>query len=186
MDQPIQKRDGPNEGGVSTVIHARVHPGTQHEYEAALNGIFAAAGVFSGYRGHTVLRPGPTLRDYVIVFHFASRLELEAWMTSPARKACIETLTPFHERVDAPLMYAGLATWFNIPGERVPSKRRMAPIIWLAIIPIAFTTSTLLHASLYELPLAPRVLVTAAFQVVLLTWVLLPILTRAAARWLYR
>jgi uncharacterized protein len=133
-----------------------------------------------------VVCPGPTVRDYVIVFHFASHSELEAWMTSPARKARIETLTPFHEQVDTPLKDAGLETWFNIPGERVPSRWRMAPIIWLAIIPIAFMTSTLLHASLYELPLAPRVLVTAAFQVVLLTWVLLPVLTRATARWLYR
>jgi antibiotic biosynthesis monooxygenase (ABM) superfamily enzyme len=62
----------------------------------------------------------------------------------------------------------------------------MAPIIWLGIVPIALLSATILRPPLLALPLLPRVFVSAALQVALLTWVVLPLLTRVTARWLYR
>jgi antibiotic biosynthesis monooxygenase (ABM) superfamily enzyme len=79
----------------------------------------------------------------------------------------------------------GLETWFDLPGRAPPSRGKMAVVTWAALFPLVLLTNTVLGPVLEPVPLVPRVAVTCAAMVALMTWVVMPRLTRWLAGWLY-
>jgi antibiotic biosynthesis monooxygenase (ABM) superfamily enzyme len=82
----------------------------------------------------------------------------------------------------------GLETWFTLPGQpgtAPPPPYKMALVTWIAIFPV-ITAIVVLTGSLLEgLPLALRLAITTALAVPLMTWVVMPRLTRLLRGWLY-
>jgi antibiotic biosynthesis monooxygenase (ABM) superfamily enzyme len=171
------------------VASRRVKRGREREFEEWVSGILAAANEFPGYLGSEVLRPGdaPGDDEYRIVFRFDRESNLRAWENSEERRRWLSKAEPLihEERVH---VLTGLETWFTLPwkaGEPSPPRYKMAIVTWLAVFPLITVILVLFGPLLGLLPMLLRTLVLTAVMVSLMTYVVMPRLTRLFSFWLY-
>ena len=174
---------------VTAVASRRVKRGREREFEEWVSGILAAANGFPGYLGSEVLRPGdaPGDDEYRIVFRFDRKSNLRAWEESEERHRWLREAGPLihEERVH---VLTGLETWFTLPwkaGEPSPPRYKMAIVTWLAVFPLITVILVLFGPLLGLLPMLLRTLVLTAVMVSLMTYVIMPRLTRLFSFWLY-
>jgi antibiotic biosynthesis monooxygenase (ABM) superfamily enzyme len=82
----------------------------------------------------------------------------------------------------------GLETWFTLPtkpGEPAPPRYKMVIVSWLAIFPIVTLIFSVFGQWLNLLPTLLRTLVFTAVMVTLMTYVVMPRMTRLFSFWLY-
>jgi len=177
------------EGPVTTTVTRRIKPGHEAAYETFLAGISSAARSFPGYLGIEVFRPAPGQGDeYRIVYRFDSAAHLHAWLDSPQRAAWLQRAEP---HVAGPLrtqVLTGLEGWFTLPtqpGAPPPPPYKMAILTWVTIFPLITLIVVVLAPLLGSLPLVVRLAVTTLVTVSLMTWVVMPRMTRLLHRWLY-
>ncbi|TMK76238.1 MAG: hypothetical protein E6G47_13720 [Actinobacteria bacterium] len=81
----------------------------------------------------------------------------------------------------------GLETWFALPDmplpRRAPPRWKMALVTWLALLPQIIVLSYLIPP--LRLPFLAGTALSTALPVMMLTWVLMPSLTRLLYGWLY-
>ena len=81
--------------------------------------------------------------------------------------------------------------WFQMPKRHAPGapqpppRWKMAMITWLAIFPLINVLNLVLAPLLGGLPAIVRTLVSTAILVPLMTWVVMPAMTRLFLRWLF-
>jgi uncharacterized protein len=179
---------GPNPP-VTAVASRRVKRGREREFEEWTSGILAAANEFPGYLGSEVLRPGdaPGDDEYRIVFRFDQESNLRAWEESEERHSWLREAEPLihEEKVH---VLTGLETWFTLPwkaGEPSPPRYKMALVTWIAVFPLITAIFALFGPLLSQLPTLLRTLILTAVMVSLMTYVIMPRLTRLFSFWLY-
>ena len=174
---------------VTAVASRRVKQGREQEFEEWLSGILAAANEAPGYLGSEVLRPADADDDneYRIVFRFDHASNLHAWENSEERRRWLhkgESLQ-HEQKVD---VLTGLETWFTLPskvGEPSPPRYKMVVVTWLGVFPIVTIIFSLFGHWLSLLPTLERTLVFTAVMVTLMTYVIMPRMTRLFSFWLY-
>lgn len=174
---------------VTVVISRRVKPGCEGEFEAFLVGVIAACSQFPGYLGSSIFRPA-SMDDpeYRVIFKFDRLSHLRRWELSEERQmwfAQAEALTDSPPNVQ---VLTGLETWFTLPGKAAivpPSRYKMALVTWLAVFPLITAISTVLQNQLLLLPNVFRVMVITAIAVPVMTYLLMPQMTKIFAGWLY-
>ena len=180
-DQP----DGP----VTTTVTRRVKPGHEPFYEEFLEGIIGAATRFPGHLGVEVFRPGSaSAGEYRVVYRFDSGEHLRAWLDSAEHAAWLERAEP---HVIGPMrtqVVTGLETWFTLPGQPAkapPPPYKMALLTWITIFPLITLVVIVLEPLLEGLGRVPRLAITTAVTVPVMTWLVMPRVTRLLRRWLY-
>jgi uncharacterized protein len=175
-------------GAVTTIVSRRVKPGHEAAYEEFLEGIIAAARSFPGHLGVEVFRPSSTGGEYRIVYRFDSAANLRRWLGSDEHAAHLRRAEP---HVAGPLKsqyLTGLETWFTLaeqPGVSPPPRYKMAVLTWLTIFPVITVLAVALGPLLDGLSLVPRLAITTLVAVPLMTWVVMPRVTRLMRAWLY-
>ena len=175
-------------GPVTTTVTRRVTPGHEARYEQFLEGIISAAKQFPGHLGVEVFRPQGPAGEYRIVYRFDTEEHLRAWLDSDEHAAWLERAEP---HVIGPMrtsFVTGLETWFTLPGEAgivPPPPYKMALLTWITIFPLITAIVALTGPLLKDLPLAVRLGITTALTVPLMTWVVMPRVTRLLRGWLY-
>jgi antibiotic biosynthesis monooxygenase (ABM) superfamily enzyme len=174
---------------VTAVASRRVKQGREQEFEEWASGILAAANEAPGYLGSEVLRPSDNEDDdeYKIVFRFDHASNLRAWEVSDERHRWLRRAEPLvhEEKVH---VLTGLETWFTLPtkpGEPAPPRYKMVIVSWLAIFPIVTLIFSVFGQWLNLLPMLLRTLVFTAVMVTLMTYVVMPRMTRLFSFWLY-
>jgi antibiotic biosynthesis monooxygenase (ABM) superfamily enzyme len=174
---------------VTTTVTRHVRPGHESSYEQLLEGIIAAASEFPGHLGVEVFRPkSASAGEYRTVYRFDTAEHLRAWLDSAERAAWLERAEP---HVIGPMrtsFVTGLETWFTLPGEpeiAPPPPHKMALVTWITIFPLITAIVAITGPLLEELPLAVRLGITTALAVPLMTWVVMPRVTRLLRGWLY-
>jgi antibiotic biosynthesis monooxygenase (ABM) superfamily enzyme len=82
----------------------------------------------------------------------------------------------------------GLETWFTLPGHPgvpPPPRYKMAILTWITIFPLIALVVILLGPLLEGLSLVPRLAITTAVTVPIMTWLVMPRVTRLLRGWLY-
>jgi hypothetical protein len=82
----------------------------------------------------------------------------------------------------------GLESWFTLParpGAPPPPPWKMAVLTWVTIFPLITGVVLALNPLLEGFALVPRLAVTTAVTVPLMTWLVMPRVTRLLRRWLY-
>ncbi|WP_187239325.1 hypothetical protein [Actinomadura sp. HBU206391] len=81
----------------------------------------------------------------------------------------------------------GLETWFSLPGESVPAPARWKMVIatFSAIYPLSLLFQGVIAPATQNWPLALRALVFPLVMVPLLTYAVMPNVSRLLRRWLY-
>lgn len=171
---------------VTTVVHRKIKPGLEHEFETWLGGVVRASSILPGHEGTVVLRPAP--REVMLVFRYATQAHLDVWTASKERAEWLERGAEFTDGPAVVLHQSGLETWFTLPGEpaRTPPPRwKMALLTWLALSPVILLIMAAGGSFLDGLPLVPRVYASAGLSVLLMTWVVMPRVTTVLWKWLY-
>lgn len=174
---------------VTAVIKHLVKPGSEPAYEQWLRQISQVARQFEGHAGVTFMRPQDSVcPEYVIVLKFDCYRYLQQWLDSPERQDCLSQAKPLIQRDEKVEVLTGLETWFTLPGKLVqtpPKRYKMACLTTGAVFIVVQLLSRLLAPVLSGLPPLLRALIVTALTVVLLTYVIMPRLTRLFYRWLY-
>jgi uncharacterized protein len=185
--QPEPPADG--DGPVTTTVTRRVKSGHEAAYEAFLAGITGTAKDFPGYLGVEVFRPAVgDGGEYRTVYRFDSPAHLRRWLDSPERAAWLERAEPHVAGPMRTQFLTGLEGWFTLPaqpGAPPPPPYKMAIVTWVTIFPLITVIVLALAPLIGGLPVVARLAVTTAVAVPLMTWVIMPRMTRLLHRWLY-
>jgi uncharacterized protein len=179
-----EARDGP----VTTTVSRRVKPGHEPFYEQFLEGVIAAARGFPGHLGVEVFRPEKASGgEYRVVYRFDTAEHLRTWLDSDERAAWLERAEPHVVGPMRTRVVTGLETWFTLPdqpGTPPPPRYKMALLTWVTIFPLITLVIVVLGPLIEGLPLIPRLAITTAVTVPLMTWLAMPRVTRLLHSWL--
>lgn len=171
---------------IHVAITRIVREGCEQQFADALRAFFQASLTHAGVTGALMIAPAPgsQSREYGILRSFASVAERDAFYRSPLfldwdRQA--RTLTEGEPRY-RPLH--GLEAWFRRP-DLAPPRWKMAAATYLGVFPLATALSVTLAPRLEGLGVIGANAVFNAFIVGLLTWVVMPLVTRVLHGWLH-
>ena len=174
---------------VTTTVTRRVKPGHEAFYEQFLEGIIAAASRFPGHLGVEVFRPqSAAAGEYRTVYRFDTAEHLREWLDSDEHAAWLERAEPHVAGPMRTSFVTGLETWFTLPdrpGTAPPPPYKMALLTWITIFPLITAIVAVTGPLLEELPLVLRLGITTALAVPLMTWIVMPRVTRLLRGWLY-
>ena len=172
---------------VTVIVTRTARAGRVQEFEQWTQGIIGAAKEFAGYMGSNVIRPDNASLEYVVIFRFDSYANLERWQRSQERQAWIEKVAPLVEGEPKVEVQAGLEFWFTPrPGARPAPRYKMALVLIPVISALLLTIVPLIRQATDGLPEILRTVAGVAIMVVLMTYVIMPAVTRAIAPWLYK
>lgn len=173
---------------VTVVVRRRVKPGAEAAFESAMQDFIRFVLGFPGNRGINIVRPGAGSSEYTVVDRFADARARQSFKASNDYREWMRRLSELTEGEPYIEERSGLGGWFTPPGAPrapVPWQLKMALVTFLGVLPLT-SALPLLFAWLLPSwhPLAANVLVTALI-VALLTWPVMPLLTRVFRPWLY-
>ena len=177
-----------DEAPVTVVVTRRVKPGREAAYEAWLETLLSDAKSLPGYLGTTVHRPPPGGRDYTSVFRFDTVEHLRGFEESDLRRRALSEVGELVESDAVWRRMTGLELWFTPPPGTVvpqPSRLRMALVMIAVVYGLVLSIGSLVAYALAAAPSPLRLLITIVIEVFLMTYVLMPRLTRWLARWIY-
>lgn len=176
---------------VTVVITRKVKPGCKKAFEKFIAGITSAAMTFEGHLGTNVFRPSnPKDNEYRIIFKFDRASNLKIWEESECRRQWLARAESLRLEPPRIRIITGLETWFTLPTPKQinpPPRYKMAAVTLITLFP-AIQLANLTLAPLLELlplPLLLRSLIITAVLVLLMTYVLMPRMTKLFAGWLY-
>ena len=174
--------------GVSVVVDRTVLPGKTEEFETCLKNTIAVASKFSGHLGADVINPEGGNR-YILVFRFASQQELDHWSESEERNYWVSKIDQLIEKPTELITITGMETWFYLPKEKrfiPPPKYKMALITYLAIAPTITSFNWLFGDIFAAVPYPFTIFVTAPFIVILMTYLVMPVMTKLFRKFLFQ
>jgi hypothetical protein len=133
-----------------------------------------------------VLRPAGPGRPFVLIFRFATYAQLQAWEQSAERAAWLARSLPLRARDPEAQMVSGLEFWFTPPSGAAPPPRwKMVVVTCLALYPLANLLGPLWEPLLAGLSPWLATFLTIPATMLLMTYAVMPLLTRLCAGWLY-
>lgn len=173
---------------VTVMVTRRVKPEARPAFEAALAELCGAAVQFPGHLGVNVFRPStPQDREYRIVFKFDDPARLDVWLADDATQALLDRVRRLTEGEAEVTRLVGLEAWFTLPGAAGPApprRPRMALVNWLALWPLVSALLAALGPLLEPFPFLVRTAAVTGLVVLLMTWVIMPRLSKWCAPWL--
>ena len=174
---------------VTTMVTRRIKPGREDEYAEGLSEMVRVARGFTGHQGVTILGPhGGPPAEITAIFTFDSAANLERWMTSDERRRWLDRareLTVDDADVES---LSGLEPWFTLPNRvvnRPPSRWKMALITALGVYPMLLVLSLALRPMVGDWPMPLRLGASRVVGIPLMTWAIMPGLSRLFFGWLY-
>lgn len=168
---------------IHVAITRRVLPGKEKEFQDSLRRFLGESFLHGGVQGAAMISPlpGTDQREIGILRTFADEAERYAFYQSPLFReweAYASTLTeePIYRQL------RGLEAWFRNPVA--PPRWKMAVVTLGGVFPTSVFLSYTLGPLLSNAPALLRLATVAAAMVGLLTWVVMPVMTRLFRKWL--
>ena len=170
---------------IHIAITRRVRPGCEAEFQQALREFFQTSFSHGGVLGASMLTPlpGSDSREYGILRTFASETERDAFYESPMFKAWDERARTLTEGEPVYRQLHGLEAWFRSP-QNPPPRWKMALATFLGVFPVAMILNSTLGPVIRSWHFLLGSAVFNACMVALLTWVVMPLVTRWLHFWL--
>jgi antibiotic biosynthesis monooxygenase (ABM) superfamily enzyme len=124
--------------------------------------------------------------ETVVILTFDDESNLRGWLESDERKQLLSRLEPHIEGTYTTNVLGGFAGWFTFDSSTEPPRWKQALVVLIALFPISLLI-TFIRTQLW--PGAPMILAVFVGNVIgisLLTWIVMPPLTRRLAGWLRR
>lgn len=174
---------------VTFIVSRSIRPGQEDAYQRWVKDVSAELLHFEGSIGldiHTPASGNP--HEYCLIYRFDTYEHLNHWMESAERRAWLAKLDGLIEGDTRVEVVTGLEYWFQRAGitpARMPSRHKQALVSWLAIFPLTTLVATLLMPVIDPLPLLLRNMLVSGLVILLMTYLVMPRLTRLLAVWLY-
>jgi antibiotic biosynthesis monooxygenase (ABM) superfamily enzyme len=178
-----------NDSPVTITIRRRVRAGREHAFEEALREFIPRALRHPGHLGAQVLRPMPGVSTpWLVVIKFQSKGHYDDFRTCAEYAQWTAQLRDLLEEEPVYEEQSGLESWFVLPGDTslpVLPRWKMALVTWLGVSVAVIGLQQLLGPLLSEWPYLVGALFFNALVVSLLTWGIMPLLTRLLRPWLF-
>lgn len=170
---------------VYVAITRRVKAGREAEFQEALRGFFQASLTRDTILGVQMLTPPPgsTTREYGILRSFASDADRDSFYSSALFKEWEQTAAALTEGKAEYRQLHGLEGWFR-SGQNPPPRWKMAIATFLGVFPLAMVLGLTVGRATASWNFVLKNAVFNFFVVGLLTWVVMPIVTRLLQKWL--
>jgi antibiotic biosynthesis monooxygenase (ABM) superfamily enzyme len=173
---------------VSVLFSRHIKKDRETEYEEWARAVTAAARNFPGYLSASAMNV-PGSREYHLLYTFADRASLDAWLDSEERARWMVEVDALTEAERGLQKVTGLETWFTLSGTKIhtmkpPSRWKMWLVTVTAIYPLILVLFWLLAPRIAHLPLGLRALIFPLVLVTLMTYAVMPAMTRMLRRWL--
>ena len=171
---------------IHVAVVRTVKPGCEKAFEQALQEFFQASFAHGGVLGATMIvpPPGSDSRERGILRTFAGEKERDAFYQSAMFKSWEQKAVTLTEGESVDRQMHGLEAWFRSSGSP-PPRWKMAVATFLGVFP----TATILSLTLGQMTKAwPFILGSTVFNVcmvALLTWFVMPLITRFLHHWLH-
>jgi hypothetical protein len=174
---------------VTVVVSRVVKPDCIPAFEEWVSGITHESSTFDGYLGSDVVRPhDPSNPTYITIFKFDTYPHLRAWADSPNRARWVEKVRPMTVGEADVKKITGLEYWFTLPDRAAvmpPPRHKMALVTLLAIYPLILLVDFVLGPLTDGMPYLLGLLLSVGATVILMTWPVMPMMTRLFAFWLF-
>jgi len=170
---------------IHVAITRRVRAGCEAEFQGALREFVKTSFAHGGVWGASMLTPPPgsETREYGILRTFASEQERAAFYESPMFKAWDERARTLTEGEPVYRQLHGLEAWFRSP-HNPPPRWKMATATFLGVFPLAMVLNLTIGPWTHSWNFILRNAVFNGCVVALLTWAVMPLITRAMRSWL--
>src|SRR5438874_1000533 len=171
-------------GPVTTVVTRDVLPGRERDYEEWARRAVSASARY-GATGHTFLTPdagAPGRR--LLIAQFPEQDAARAWDASDDRDRLVREAAAFSS-MDVQRA-TGLEAWFTLPGERAivpPPRWKQLVVTLVGAYPLVVLFSAFVLPQLATWPLLVRSAVLPLVLLSLMTYVVMPPLTRLMRGW---
>lgn len=167
---------------VSRIVRQRAKLGCEKAYDTLIRGMLEESSHFPGYLSAVVIPPDFPGGRYQIVQRFAMEQDLERWNASEQRATWHERLRPVTESDAEYHLLTGLEVWFS--PKLTPSRWRMTMVSWLGIYPVVTFCLWFILPLLDFLPFLVRIALITAIVAILMSYVVMPRLSRWMGKWL--
>lgn len=179
-----------NKEPVSTVTLRTVRPGMEAEFEKSLKDFFQRSKSVPGQLGVHVVRPlpGSADHDWGILRTFTDEEAKAAFFNSPEFQEWQAVAAGFMEGERRQDTLMGLETWFTLPGSKAivpPSRLKMGLLSTCGGVVAASAVSVVVGPLIADLGFFPKILVMSVSIASLMTWIVMPLLSRLLKGWLY-
>lgn len=185
---------GANDGPVTVIVTRKAKKGKIREYEEWMDGIAHEAMKFEGQMGVNIIRPAdPSNPEYVIIFRFNTYDNLAKWEKSEIRNQWIKKSADVTEGKPIVEKQTGLEFWFtprsvtgsaNASAAMPPPRYKMAIVITGIIFILVSTLLPQIREVTIGLPVLLSTLVGVVIMVLLMTYLIMPSVTRLLRPWL--
>lgn len=176
---------------VTVSFTRRADPGHATEMTAWIRAGLTMAESFPGFLGGGWVRPRHGSDEWHMLCRFATAAALQSWEASSQRRWWLGSAQGLAE-VTRTERRTGIEGWFDTPATSVavapapaPPRWKQAITIWLVFFPLNLLATVTLGVLLAGWPVVPRVAVVTLTLTPLMTYVLLPWVTRRLGWWLH-
>jgi antibiotic biosynthesis monooxygenase (ABM) superfamily enzyme len=175
---------------VSLVFSFTVNKGKEKQFEKWAHEITTAVEHFEGHLGSSWIRTSNNAMDYIVIIKFFDLVDSNRWLESSIRHSLIQKVLPLvkETKPDSVQNVTGLETWFTLPGRvtlKPPARWKMVIVTMIGIYPIGLLYQAYLVPYFKLLPLLLRPVALSLLLTPLLTYVVMPRLTKWFRHWLY-
>jgi antibiotic biosynthesis monooxygenase (ABM) superfamily enzyme len=180
---------GSNTESVTVVVTRRVKSGYESQYENWLKRLLEEAKSMKGYMGAAVQKPAPGNTEYTTVFRFNNVENLRKFEESEIRSRYLREVVDYVEADAIWKKFSGLEFWFSPPTGAIvpqPSRFRMALVMVVVVYGLVISIGQLVSTLVGDvIPSYVRLFITISIEIFLMTFILMPRLTKLLAKWIY-
>jgi hypothetical protein len=172
---------------VTALFRRTVKPGQEKAYEAWNETMIQLSEQRPGHISTSVIDAGNG--NYYTLQQFDSHAHLQDWLQSKERHAHLHDLGAMADEMPEPAAMTGMETWFRLPGQvmsRHIPRWKLVIVTFSVIYILATLYNGILAPHLHSWPLLLRSALLPACMVVLMTYIIMPNLTKILRSWLYK
>ncbi len=184
MKSKTESRQGP----VTIAVSRHVSPGREADFAQWAHDIGEAAARFPGHLGAGYIRPADSAGEHTIVYRFDTQAHFDAWQDSDERSGWIERSRELISGEPRVQMATGLEYWFHDPScsyGTPPPVWKQALLTWLGLYPTVLLVAYTVGLLITEWAVPLRSILTTALSVLIMTWAVMPVVTRVFRRFLH-
>ncbi len=182
--------DGGTGQPVTTVVRRHVRPECRAAYEGWLRRLLADADGLPGYLGADIHPPraDDDQATYTSVFRFATLEQLRSFERSELWRRYLDEVADYVEADAVWDTHTGLELWFSPPTGTIvsqPVRWRMAVILGTVVYVLVLIFGAVADVTIGNLAPPLRLAIVIAVEMTLMTYLILPWVTRRLARWIF-
>jgi uncharacterized protein len=171
---------------IHIAITRRVRPGCEAEFQQGLREFLQTSFAHGGVLGASMLTPSPgsETREFGILRTFANEADRDAFYASPMFSLWEERARDLTEGEPVYRQLHGLEAWFRSAPDP-PPRWKMAVATFLGVFPVAMALNLALGPVIRGWPFVLGAALFNLCVVALLTWAVMPLVTRVLHGWLH-